>query len=687
MIENLETLYPPIIDTMMPVWAQLPDAADEFFVEYDLSPYQENYYDSDYFGKDDSIHHWKYSIQAVVNDQNTNDTTLDRDAWPQGIICKSIGYPNGVNKNNFYSDFISMTQIGDKYNTGMYYRIQLRLMRDPFYVVSVDGHKEYRIDYDDESCTLNGEPCTYSQIHAIIVQDSQDAEPSWIGENYTGKERNRFCRSAEGLQWLNENGFLSEWSTVCLVRKINVPQVYVYNINIDDQPTIHKGTSLVQIDGRIFIPPDGLEPETITEVTLSMTGLGEAEGINEVSPTLFINSETSNSKFSYKFKTLFSGTEESPNNYSLTIKYKSRNGYIGQANCIIQVAASSAQYGNVNSFNYEPDNIKGFMNIQLVMNAHNDDKKYIICRSDGFSNFTLWEELFIVDIPASLEEQTFYLTDVTAESGIWYKYTLQVLTSRGDKGQVWDGYQGLSPKMPFYEDYYFTNSEGHLCISFDRTLSNFQNNIQETKVETIGSRFPYVFRNGHINYRTFSLNGVISYNDNNETALFSIDAVNHSNSYMGYQDGETPFPQGYPNNLYEEQIHKGFKTREDLFPITDIRHQYDIYNAENNINTMNDITLEREFRKSVMQFLQSGNPILFKSAAEGNVLVRLLNFTFSPKNSLNNIVYDFSCTAVEIDECTVDNYIKYNIQLSEIPSATTSVEPTIETIIEQVGQI
>jgi hypothetical protein len=35
--------------------------------------------------------------------------------------------------------------------------------------------------------------------------------------------------------------------------------------------------------------------------------------------------------------------------------------------------------------------------------------------------------------------------------------------------------------------------------------------------------------------------------------------------------------------------------------------------------------------------------MLLKSAAEGNILVRLIDFNFSPKTEINNLVYDFDC--------------------------------------------
>ena len=37
-------------------------------------------------------------------------------------------------------------------------------------------------------------------------------------------------------------------------------------------------------------------------------------------------------------------------------------------------------------------------------------------------------------------------------------------------------------------------------------------------------------------------------------------------------------------------------------------------------------------------------------------------------NLKKNFIYDFSCEAIEIDDCTIDNFNKYNVQYKgEIP--------------------
>ena len=89
---------------------------------------------------------------------------------------------------------------------------------------------------------------------------------------------------------------------------------------------------------------------------------------------------------------------------------------------------------------------------------------------------------------------------------------------------------------------------------------------------------------------------------------------------------------------------------------------YHDYNVENEITPLYDYVYERDFREKVMQFLQSPSVKLFKSMTEGNIVVRLMDVSFTPNDTLDRLVYSFSATAYEIAESTIANYDKYNIQ-------------------------
>jgi hypothetical protein len=63
-----------------------------------------------------------------------------------------------------------------------------------------------------------------------------------------------------------------------------------------------------------------------------------------------------------------------------------------------------------------------------------------------------------------------------------------------------------------------------------------------------------------------------------------------------------------------------------------------------------------------MNYLYDDVPKLFRSTPEGNILVRITDVNLTPKQDLARMIYDFSCTATEIGEASVENFKLYQIQ-------------------------
>ena len=49
----------------------------------------------------------------------------------------------------------------------------------------------------------------------------------------------------------------------------------------------------------------------------------------------------------------------------------------------------------------------------------------------------------------------------------------------------------------------------------------------------------------------------------------------------------------------------------------------------------------------VLEWLNNGDPKLFRSPAEGNFVVRLMNVSLSPEERLGRMLHSFSCTVYE----------------------------------------
>lgn len=178
-----------------------------------------------------------------------------------------------------------------------------------------------------------------------------------------------------------------------------------------------------------------------------------------------------------------------------------------------------------------------------------------------------------------------------------------------------------NPVMVDLEFFYLSAEGKQLKLKFDHNISSFKHQILESKVDTLGSKYPFIKRNGAVDYRTFQLSGKISH----------------------FMDD---------NHI--------FSSREEIFG--DSIELYDKYNWDHRITEYNDYTYERKFRELVIDFLYKHNVKLFRSATEGNVLVKLMDINFTPEQVLGGYIYNFSCTAYEIDACTQTNIDYYNIQ-------------------------
>ena len=59
-----------------------------------------------------------------------------------------------------------------------------------------------------------------------------------------------------------------------------------------------------------------------------------------------------------------------------------------------------------------------------------------------------------------------------------------------------------------------------------------------------------------------------------------------------------------------------------------------------------------------MEYLYNDTPKLFRSTPEGTVLVRLMNISLTPEQTLGRMLYNFSATAYEIGEVNSENLLK-----------------------------
>ena len=92
-------------------------------------------------------------------------------------------------------------------------------------------------------------------------------------------------------------------------------------------------------------------------------------------------------------------------------------------------------------------------------------------------------------------------------------------------------------------------------------------------------------------------------------------------------------------------------------------------NLDNHLSGYN-IQREREFKIAVLEWLNNGKPKLFRSPTEGNYIVRLMNISMSPNDTLGRMLHTFSCTAYEIAEHSFENLV--SLELMSVPESNTT---------------
>jgi len=105
----------------------------------------------------------------------------------------------------------------------------------------------------------------------------------------------------------------------------------------------------------------------------------------------------------------------------------------------------------------------------------------------------------------------------------------------------------------------------------------------------------------------------------------------------------------------------------------------DLINFDRTSNLISkNITTEREFKLEVLEWLNNGQPKVFRSPTEGNYIVRLFNVSLTPNDTLGRMLHTFNCTAYEIAEYNYTNLNSYNLITTSDPTTEQLRWETIE---------
>lgn len=421
-------------------------------------------------------------------------------------------------------------------------------------------------------------------------------------------------------QWFLDNRpSFSEWSSVTVVMPIIPPTTGLQGMSEEIENTLNdNGYSFIGVyDSQETLQKYSIDVYTYTDFADRnswrllessgdrRSGMYEETSINYTPKTNFIKEG--------KYIVVFKITTK--NNFTIEKVYRFR---MNESSLSSITTLSARLEGR--------DKDYGQVRLSLVaLNPPSGVESIIVKRSSIATNFELWEH--VTTIPTKTAFANIDIVDKGVEHGMMYIYGAQFVTRGGSRSP----HKLSNPIIADYEDRFLIGENGRqLRLRFDTQVNNIRQNTRETRVDTLGSQFPFTIRNANLKYREFSISGLITH----------------------FMDGNQEFDN---DNLF---IDSDFRTK----PLTkQVKDMYSAYYAQEGITPHSNRAHERRFRDEVMNFLQDGKPKLFKSPTEGLILVKLLDVSINPTQALAGLTGNFSATAIEVGPLTDEELMKHKI--------------------------
>lgn len=428
--------------------------------------------------------------------------------------------------------------------------------------------------------------------------------------------------------WINANQTnLSEWSDVISYTALREAPVLAIG-ELDRSKTNTLNTSFLTLTG-------SLTGGNLLWYKIFLRGSG-AQDI-ETSQKIFLSPEDNN-LFTYKL--LYSFEQKSTiQNYSLNIAYSTDRGYVRIVTYSLEVPALIIDNDVVITCNLNTEVQsaveQGFIKITTHFentSAQSKTGELVVSRTTSKDNYVTGKVISNPKVVLNTGAFDYIVIDRLVESGVGYKYTVYF---KNENNTVSNSIQTVNPIYCCFEHILLSDSQCQLAVKYNPDISSYKYNIGDTITQTLGSRFPYFRRNGQMKYRTFTIGGLISYHTE-EDDLFS---------------------NSYSNSLFIST--NTFNIPAGLDDAT------------------KEIIKEKVFRDKMLDFLYSATPKLFRSLAEGNMIIRLTNVSLTPNKQLGRSIYSFTATATEVEEATIAGCAKYDLHKASISLTDNSQNVTL----------
>lgn len=456
------------------------------------------------------------------------------------------------------------------------------------------------------------------------------------------------------------NQTFSEWSTVMVIKAIAQPEVYIENagtLRTDVIASKQTEASLTPLFVGDYI--DNASEEPLEKYKFDL--------YDETGKTLIESSDwiqaVSGKNCSHRFKTMLTNNES----YRVYFSIVTRNGY--ETRTYYDFQAIKVYLESLTDVSIRVDDADVFCRENGCMRIYLTAKNpltgcYVLTRTSEESNYQVYEDLKYFNYFEEEFSDTLLYIDYIIESGIKYKYAFQYQNSQGLRSAPLqeDGMTVPSRSVDFEYSYIYRDGV-QLRLKFNQKLSSFKHTTLASKQDTLGDQFPHLSKNGYAYYAEFPISGLISFQMDEDQTFFTLKTDGY------YYNNELVIPA---DKFSVSTATRGDESVPSYLPI------------DSSI-TDNNIFVERKFREKAEQFLNDFTYKLYKSPTEGNIVIGLINLSMTPNASLGRMIFEFSATAYEVLENTIDDLNEVGI--IDVGIFNNEVSTEIQTSFGQIDGI
>lgn len=700
----LSTLYPPLIDTFMPAFPNEKNA----IIHFTISPYNSSYEikylhvtlvnqstNKNAFAKDENGNGnnvpdgtqlingvWIIPFSETINGNSNEWLTLNREA-----NYYTLSIPPQLLKQN--------QDVPRKFVVNQYYKVQLRF--DKFYDSSDSKIETWSSNYLTEKRAFFSEWSSICLIKAIptitvhlnnFTMELDDYYKANPNTSITNINSNliipvRTPQYMPGIIPIAGNLTFEGYEDSGLDKKVNT-EYYQRDIRTTSgQEYLSSYVINIYDDKQVLIKSSGKQYVAKAEKTNNfywLCDLTQAE--TGIQYTIELNFTTNNQ---YEFTKTFNFTLIDPAlNYQPTwifdkveLPYNGQ-GYAWKRSDSIDIQntdqATLATYKSElreDGYLWYEDRAEkvlvtsedGWVTFSIKSPQFENSGFLFVKRATSFDNFQEWEIIDCVFLN-NAATQTHTVTDKTVGSLVQYKYSCQFLSVKGNWSNT-----AFTPEIvyPDFHDILISRGNRQLAIRYNAQIGSMTPVISRTKIDTLGGRYPKFAENAKLHYKQFQLSGmIIAESDYNRKFLNDLDFASEMAMYDNkiggrylvrndtvQETGDLTINYETEEGIIETQTyHDGTYSQDIAAADTPIRvhKKYSQVNTRHDIYPMDNWWWERKFREEAIEWLNDGEPKLYRSMTEGNLIVMLDGITLTPNAQLGRRVWNFSCTVYEVED-------------------------------------